>query len=104
MAYSWRQRPCTDLRQRDKCPSFPHPSILDEVLTDLLVLNDNIVQFSTTSDFKGCSLIEVFLRERDQLYGNTFHLPSIEVGRRIFVLEIEPRHARPDPFSPLHRN
>lgn len=52
-----------NLIQRDDCNSLLELSILDQVLSDLLVLYDDIIKLSARGDLQGRCLVVVLLLE-----------------------------------------
>lgn len=78
---------------------FPHSPILNEVLADFLVLDDDIEQFTASSNFKSSGFVVMLFWKRDQLDCNPFYFSSIEVRRRVVVVKVQSTNAGLNPFA-----
>ena len=84
-----RDRVGLDLVQRQKGdPLLETVLVAEQSRSDLLVLDDNVVQLASRTDLECCRAIKVGLVELDQVGDETLDLRSVEVGRRVRVGEI----------------
>lgn len=92
-----------DFVERDERDTLPQVAVLQQIATDFLVLNDDVVEFATSDDLQSLSLVVVPFIKLDELSGESFDVSAVEAIVRVVVLEIEPAQRLPDAVSALHR-
>ena len=81
--------PRVDLSERNESKALPHAPVLDEILSNFLVLNNYIEELSTSSNLQCNCLVVVLLCKLDQLNGDAFYLSMVEVLVWGFILKVE---------------
>lgn len=71
---------CIDLIERYDRHAFLELAVLQKILSDMFILDHDIVQFAACSDLKRCCLIRVFGRDRSQGGNETFDFAAVEIG------------------------
>lgn len=78
-----------DLVQRDKRNPLLELTSFQNVFADSLVLDDDVVQSSSSGDLQRSRLVAVLLREVDERRDETFDFTAIEALVRGCVLEVK---------------
>jgi len=70
--YVCRELERIDLVERDDCNSLPQLSLLQQLRSNLFILNYHIVQLSSCTDFESSRGFEVLLLEVDECGNQSF--------------------------------
>ena len=89
MAHLGAQSPVPDTVQRNDCDTFPKASLINEILTNLRVLDNDIVQPPTCGNLKGGCLVVVRRFQSDQGSDESLDFRAIKTGVRRVVVETQ---------------